>query len=155
MTNHTEISERILSFVSSASTDISIIMHVGELVCAAIVSGSPMEFSILPATTNDCFDITMGGMRVFSVFNYYTFPVKAVFDQDNMSEDRRDVARNISPFVFSGPAPTMAVWSGTDVKSVPNIGYPALTENDAKSAFAYWLKYVFGVTLNQEDNTVS
>ena len=122
-----------------------------EIIITAIKNDKPLFIGIHPGGTPECKEVYLDKYHVLSVLNYYTFPVTAMLDSITLSQQGKlDDALDVRPFMFSGPAPTMAIWSGTDVERIKELGYPSLTDSDAEAAFAYWLRYVFGITLNED-----
>ena len=154
------------TFINAAKKDAELVMLMMFQLTVAVRKNEPLEYTIKDGSTSDCKEIHIIDIHnivpgsplpepsicVLSVLNYYTFPVTAMLDSITLSQKGKlDDALDIRPFMFSGPAPTMVIWSGSDQESIPVLGYPKLTNEDAKQAFSYWLRYIFGVNLSDED----
>lgn len=158
---------RAYTFVEAAQKDAETIKEVCFTLYALLAKDEPLIFTIKDGSSTDSKEIYMDGLDirinqetgasvvpsicVLSILNYHTFPVTATLDSITLSQKGKlDDALDVRPFMFSGPAPTMVIWAGSNRDSIESLGYPTLSDEDAKQAFAYWLRYIFGVNLQDD-----
>jgi hypothetical protein len=159
--------ERSEMFLKDAQLDIAKISIMQHRLAECVQNKLPLLYSIGDSDAKECKNIYICIDKlhldhyeeevfcVLDVINYYTFPVTAILDSITLSnKGKLSTALDIRPFMFSGPAPTQIIWSGSDRKSIETEGYPKLTDDDAKAAFKYWIHYIFGLNLNIDNNTL-
>lgn len=155
--------ERSETFIKDAQLDIKKISEMQSRIADCLFNHEPLLFSVADSEAKECKNIYImidvpyidhteeEPFCVLDVINYYTFPVTAILDSISLSkEGKLTDALDIRPFMFSGPAPTQIIWSGSDVSTVKAVGYPSLTNDDSIAAFKHWIHYVFGLNLNIE-----
>ena len=158
MSNTDGIKSRAFTFITAAEKDANIIREAMFQVWVAVHTDETLNFSIKDGDASECKEIYMPcsdtrrpDICVLSVLNRYTFPVTPVLDSPRLSQEGKlDDAIDIRPFMFSGPAPTMVIWAGSGKDTIEELGYPTLTNEDAKQAFSYWLRYIFGVNPTED-----
>jgi hypothetical protein len=155
--------ERSKTFIKDAQLDIRKISEMQSHIVNCLFNNQPLSYSVVDSEAKECKNIYImldtpyidhteeEAFCVLDVINYYTFPVTAILDSISLSKKGKlTEALDIRPFMFSGPAPTQIIWSGSDISTVKTVGYPSLTNEDAVAAFKHWIHYVFGLHLNIE-----
>ena len=145
-----DVTARSYTFQDKALDDVYKLTVAKKHFIRCIEENKPILFGIVPGDAQECKDIFISGICVLSVLNYYTFPVTAILDSIKLSQrGKLDDALDVRPFMFSGPAPTMVIWSGTNKDRIEDLNYPELSDEDAESAFRYWVRYIFGLNLTE------
>ena len=146
-----KVTARSFTFQDKALDDVYKLSIVRKHIVRCLEEDKPVRFGIVPGDAQECKDIFISGVCVLSVLNRYTFPVTPVLDSPLLSQKGKlDVAIDVRPFMFSGPAPTMVIWAGSGTSTIEELGYPTLTDEDAEQAFRYWLRYIFGVNATED-----
>lgn len=157
--------ERSETFLEQAANDIYRIEFMRDALKFSLESSKPLVYEIVQGKTGDSRDVAVTVTHdagevgeweetevVLSILNYYTFPVTAILDSIRLSQDGTlNEALDVRPLMFSGPAPTMIIWSGSNKDTIQESGYPELTTEDAVKAFNHWLSYIFGVSVSASD----
>lgn len=144
-----QMQARCEAFTKKGLDDVQSLERSRDIFSACLSSNEPVKIDVVDGPTTDSKDVLLNGVPSLLVLNYYTFPVTPVIDSLVLHKTGKLLnALDVRPLMFSGPAPTMIIWSGSGTSLAE---YPVLTEFDAVNALKHWAGYVFGISINTDN----